>query len=63
MNAPMHFEAADERNQGKKHFRNRDLNTVSERTSFNKSKQPPSKTRPNVHDDRTFETFIDGAGI
>jgi len=63
MNASTHSVAAIETHQGRKSFRNRDLDTVPKRASCNELTQAPNTVRPNVLDNDDFETFIDGAGI
>ena len=63
MNALTHLEAPMVPDQGKKHFRKLNPDTVPEGASFNEPMQPPSALRPHVPDGRTFETFIGGAGI
>ena len=63
MNASTHSVAAIETHQGRKSFRNRDLDTVPKMASCNELTQATNTVRPNVLDTDDFETFIDGAGI
>jgi hypothetical protein len=63
MSAPTHTEVAIETEPIKECSCNRNPGTVGEWASFSEPGQRPSTVGRYVLDDRTFETFIDGAGI
>jgi hypothetical protein len=66
MNASTRFEVAiatQAMYQGNEHFCHLNLRTVPEGTPFNQPALPPNGVRHEVLNNRTFEGFIDGAGI
>jgi hypothetical protein len=63
MNAPKHFAAATKADQGKKLARRRNPDAASEEAPFDEQRQLPNGVWQSVLDNRTFEAFVDGAGI
>jgi hypothetical protein len=63
MNAHAHTEPVIETEQGKKPFRHPNPDNALEGVSFHEPRQPRSTVQPYVFDNRTFESFIGGAGI